>query len=355
VVNDATPIRVVLDAMGGDGAPAEPVAAAAEVSTSTKIHVLLAGDPDALKRELARHPHDASRIEIVPSVGAIGMDEKPREAIAAKPDASLCIATRLLRDGGADALVSAGSTGALVLASAQWLPRIAGIERAALAAVHPTPDRGPDRDRFALLLDVGATVHCRAQDLVFFAYMGHAYASRISKVARPSVGLLNMGSEETKGGEVLVEAHRLLRDDPRINFIGNVEGNDIPLGKADVVVCEGLVGNVALKMAEGVGELFKNVGRWAFKQSLAWKIGLALLSSGLRRLKDVTDYSEYGGAPLLGFQHPVLKAHGRSSARAIGNAVKVAAKAVRDGVCPEIAAAVADFEARHAPSDARSP
>ncbi len=350
-VVDSTRIRVVLDAMGGDRAPAEPVAAAAEVSKSTKIHVLLAGDPEVVKRELDRHPHDASRIEIVAANGAIGMDEKPREAIAAKPDASMCVATRLLRDGGADALVSAGSTGALVLASAQWLPRITGIERAALAAVHPTPDRGPHRDRFALLLDVGATVRCRAQDLVYFAYMGHAYASRISKVERPSVGLLNMGTEETKGGEVLSEAHRLLREDPRINFIGNVEGNDVPLGKADVVVCEGLVGNVALKMAEGVGELFRTLGRWAFKQNLAWKIGLALLSSGLRRLKDVTDYSEYGGAPLLGFTHPVLKAHGRSSGRAIANAVKVAAKAVRDGVCPEIAAAVADFEARHAPSE----
>jgi glycerol-3-phosphate acyltransferase PlsX len=348
------PIRIVLDAMGGDRAPQEPCLAAAELSCTTKIRILLCGPPDLVKAELDRHPHDASRIEIVPATGAIGMDEKPREAIAAKPEASLCVATRLLRDDGADALVSAGSTGALVLASAQWLPRIHGIERAALAAVYPTPDRGPNRDRFALMLDVGATVRCRPNDLVFFAYMGHAYASRVSKVERPTVGLLNMGTEETKGGEVLAEAHRLLREDPRINFIGNVEGNDIPLGKADVVVCEGLVGNVALKMAEGVGELFKTLGRWAFKQSLAWKIGLALLSSGLRRLKDVTDYSEYGGAPLLGFRQPVLKAHGRSSARAIGNAVKVAAKAVRDGVCPEIEAAVADFEARQGAGPSRS-
>jgi len=345
-MSDAAPIRVVLDAMGGDRAPQEPIAAAAEISRTTKIRVLLCGAPDVIRRELDRHPHEAAQIEIVPADGVIGMDEKPREALAAKPDASLCVAMRLLRDGGADALVSAGSTGAIVLASAQWLPRIAGIERAALAAVYPTPDRGPDRDRFALLLDVGATVRCRPQDLVFFAYMGHAYASRISKVARPSIGLLNMGTEETKGGEVLATAHKLLREDPRINFIGNVEGNDIPLGRADVVVCEGLVGNVALKMAEGVGELFKSLGRWAFKQNLLWKIGLGLLSSGLRRLKDVTDYSEYGGAPLLGFSRPVLKAHGRSSARAIGNAVKVAAKAVRDGVCPEIEAAVRDFEAR---------
>ncbi len=226
--------------------------------------------------------------------------------------------------------------------------RIEGIERAALAAVYPTQQRANNRDRFALLLDVGATVHCRPQDLLFFAYMGHAYASRISKVERPTFGLLNMGSEPTKGGETLVAAHALLRGEPRLNFIGNVEGNDIPLGKADVIVCEGLLGNVALKMAEGTGELFRNLGTWAFKQSLLWKLGLLLLSSGLRRLKDLTDYSEYGGAPLLGFTRPIIKAHGRSSAQAIGNAIKVAAKAARDGVCTDIAACARDFAAKQA-------
>lgn len=337
--------RIAVDAMGGDLGAVAVVEAAAEISRTTTIDLALCGIPEVIERELARHEHVASRLEIVAARDVIGMDEKPREAIAAKPDASLCVGMRLLRDGGAAALVSAGSTGALVLAASQWVEKIRGVERAGLAAVHPTPQRGSNRDRFALLLDVGATVHCRPKDLLFFAYMGHAYASRISKVERPTIGLLNMGSEETKGGETLVAAHRLLRADPHLNFIGNIEGNDIPLGKADVVVCEGLVGNVALKMAEGVGELFKNLGRWAFKQSLGWKLGLMLLSSGLRRIKDLTDYSEYGGAPLLGFAQPILKAHGRSGARAIANAIKVAAKAARDGVCGEIAASVSAFEA----------
>ncbi|MBL8948467.1 MAG: phosphate acyltransferase PlsX [Myxococcales bacterium] len=342
------PIRILLDAMGGDRAPSEPVRAAAEISRTTAIHVVLCGEVAAIERELATVEHARERIEIMPAVGAIGMDEKPREAIAAKPDASLCVAMRALGEGKGDALVSAGSTGALVLASSQWVPRIEGIERAALAAVYPTQQRANNRDRFALLLDVGATVHCRPQDLLFFAYMGHAYASRISKVERPTIGLLNMGSEPTKGGETLVAAHALLRGEPRLNFIGNVEGNDIPLGKADVIVCEGLLGNVALKMAEGTGELFRNLGTWAFKQSLLWKLGLLLLSSGLRRLKDLTDYSEYGGAPLLGFTRPIIKAHGRSSAQAIGNAIKVAAKAARDGVCTDIAACARDFAAKQA-------
>lgn len=340
------PIRVLVDAMGGDHAPVEPIRAAAEVSRSTQIHVVLCGDPAVIERELAAVEHVAARIEVLAASGVIGMDEKPRDAIAAKPDASLCVAMRALGDGKADALVSAGSTGALVLASSQWVPRIEGVERAALAAVYPTQQRANNRDRFALLLDVGATVHCRPKDLLLFAYMGHAYASRISKVDRPTIGLLNMGTEATKGGETLVAAHQLLLDEPRLNFIGNVEGNDIPLGKADVIVCEGLLGNVALKMAEGTGELFRNLGTWAFKQSLMWKLGLLLLSSGLRRLKDLTDYSEYGGAPLLGFTRPIIKAHGRSSARAIGNAIKVAAKAARDGVCTEIADCARAFEKR---------
>lgn len=342
----STPTRIVLDAMGGDHGPAQTMAAAAQVSRTTAIHVICCGEPDRLAQELGAHEHKPAQIEILPAKGTIGMDEKPKEAIACKPDASMCVAMRALRDGTADALVSAGSTGALVLASAQWVPRIPGIERAALAAVYPTPQRGANKDRFALLLDVGATVHCRPQDLLFFAYMGHAYASRISKVERPTIGLLNMGSEPTKGGETLVAAHRLLSDDPRLNFIGNVEGNDIPLGRADIVVCEGLLGNVTLKMAEGTFELFKNLGKWAFKQNFVWKVGLSLLSSGLKRLKAVTDYGEYGGAPLLGFTRPILKAHGRSDARAIGNAIKVAAKAARDGVCDEIGACVSAFEAR---------
>jgi phosphate acyltransferase len=341
-------VTIALDVMGGDRGPAQAVKAAAEISRTTTIGVQLFGQPDAIEAELAKVEHERSRLHIVSAREVIGMADKPREAIERKPDASVSRAMQAVAAGDADAIVSAGSTGALVLAAAKFLPRIEGVDRAALAAVYPTRERSGNQDRFALMLDVGATVRCRPQDLLFFAYMGHAYASRISKVARPTIGLLNMGTEETKGGEVLATAHRLMKEDPILNFVGNVEGNDIPMGGADVIVCEGLVGNVALKMAEGVGEVFRDLGKWAFEQSLLWKVGLLLLSGGLRRLKDVTDYREYGGAPLLGFDGLVLKAHGRSSSRAIGNAVKVAAKAVRDGVCDEIRHAVSDYRDRHA-------
>jgi len=343
--------RIAVDAMGGDEAPREPVRGAALVSRQTELRIALVGDPERIEAELSQVEHERSRIDIVPARHVVHQDEKPREGLQSKPDASILVASRLLAAGEADALVSAGSTGALVLASAMVVPRIPGVQRSALAAVYPTQQRANNPDRFSLLLDVGATVRCRPTDLLFFAYMGHAYASRISKVARPTVGLLNMGSEPTKGGDDLCEAHRLMRDDPLLNFIGNVEGNGIPRGAADVIVCEGFVGNVTLKMAEGVNEVFKSLGKWAFKQSLLWKAGLLLLSGGLRRLKDVTDYSEYGGAPLLGFRAPIIKAHGRSRATAIGNAIKVAAKATRDDVCGEIAEAVASFEARSGDAD----
>lgn len=338
--------RVALDVMGGDHGAAVTMEAAAYISKETSIDLLLVGDPDAIARGLDTHEHDPKRIEVMPAHDVIGQEEKPRKAIDTKPDASLCRAMRAAASGEATAFVSAGSTGAIVLAAARWVPKIEGVERAALAAVYPTKERRGNPDRFALMLDVGATVRCSATDLLFFGYMGHAYASRISKVTRPSIGLLNMGKEESKGGEVLSTAHRLMKEDAVLNFVGNIEGNDIPMGVCDVVVCEGLVGNVALKMGEGVGELLKSVSKWAFKQNLMWKAGLTLLARGLRQLKDITDYSEYGGAPLLGFNRPVLKAHGRSGARAIANAVKVAAKAHRDDVCGEIERAVADFQTR---------
>lgn len=350
-----TAVTVALDAMGGDDAPQEPVAAAAKVSLETSIVIKLVGPEARLKAMLAEHEHNSAQIEFVNATQVCGMDEKPRAALEAKPDASIAVTARLLAAGGADAMVSAGSTGALVLASALHVPMIPGIERSGLAAVYPTQKRKVSPDPFALLLDVGATVRCRPRDLLFFAYMGHAYASRISKVSRPTVALLNMGREETKGGKELVAAHALMKQDPRINFIGNVEGNDIPTGGADVIVCEGYVGNVALKMAEGVTEVLSGLGKWAFKRSLLWRMGLVLLGGGLRRLKDVTDYSEYGGAPLLGFRFPIIKAHGRSGAVALANAIKVAAKAARDGVCEEIETAVADFEARTQAADDAAP
>jgi phosphate acyltransferase len=233
--------------------------------------------------------------------------------------------------------VSAGNTGACVLACAKHFRLLRGIRRAALASVYPRQREHPGQDRLALLLDVGATIRCEAEELVHFGVMGNAYARRISKVPSPAVGLLNMGSEDMKGGEVLVEAHRRLSHIPSINFVGNVEGNDLVRGKADVIVCEGLLGNVALKLIEGISEVMFDLTSAAAERRVAWRVGLRLLARGIERLRALTDYTQYGGSPILGFEHLFIKCHGRSKAHAIGNAVKVAAKAVRDRVPAEIA------------------
>jgi len=331
---------IAVDAMGGDQGPDEVVKGVAQVSLETEIESLLVGDEARIQAVLERVPYNPEHIAILHCRDAIGMAETPRDAVK-KKDASLLVGVRAVADGRAAAMVSAGNTGACVLACAQHFALLPGIKRAALASVYPRQTEYDGQDALALLLDVGATVRCEAPELVQFALMGSAYARRISKLPSPRVGLLNMGSEEGKGGDVLAEAHRRLRALPGIEFVGNVEGNDLVRGKADVIVCEGLLGNVALKLLEGVAEVLADVTRSAADSRVTWRLGLRLLSGGIDRLQALTDYRQYGGAPILGFRQLFLKCHGRSSSSAIANAVKVAAKAVRDRVPSEIADAVA--------------
>jgi glycerol-3-phosphate acyltransferase PlsX len=331
---------IAVDAMGGDHAPEEVVRGVAQVSLESDIECLLVGDERRIQDVLERVPYNPEHIRVLHCRDAIGMADDPRAAVGRK-EASLIVGVRAVADGRADAMVSAGNTGACVLVCARHFRLLRGIRRAALASVYPRQREHPGQDRFALLLDVGATVRCEAEELVQFALMGHAYARRISKVPAPRVALLNMGTEDTKGGDVLVEAHRRMRQVPGLNFVGNVEGNELVLGRADVIVCEGLLGNVVLKLVEGISEVFLEITRGAAERKLAWRLGLSLLSQGMERLRELTDYSQYGGSPILGFERLFIKCHGRSHARAIANAVKVAAKAVRDRVPAEIADALA--------------
>jgi glycerol-3-phosphate acyltransferase PlsX len=327
---------IALDAMGGDHAPDEIVKGAALVSTTTDIETLLVGDEARVQAILDRVPYNPEHLAIVPAPGVIGMGDDPREAVRSRKDSSLVAAIRVAAEGRADAVVSAGNTGACVLGAAQYFGLLPGIRRAALASVYPRQAEHEGQDRMALLLDVGATVRCEADELVQFALMGGAYARRISKVPEPRIGLLNMGAEESKGGPVLVDAHRRLRQQTTINFVGNVEGHDLVRGKADVIVCEGFVGNVALKLLEGISGALDDLARAAAEQRLVWRMGLRLLSQGIERVHALTDYTQYGGSPILGFDRLFIKCHGRSNARAIANAIKVAAKAVRDRVPMEI-------------------
>jgi glycerol-3-phosphate acyltransferase PlsX len=345
MIGNAAEGRVVaLDAMGGDHAPDAPLRAAAALSRDTDIRLLLFGDAARLAPELERLRADLRRVQVVHAPDAVAMDEPPAAAVE-RPHTSLALAARAVAEGRAHALVSAGNTGALLLHAARAIPRLPGVRRTALAAVYPTLARPHNPDPFALLLDVGANLACTPDDLLQFAAMGSAYASCISKVERPSVGLLNIGEESYKGDELLRTAHERLAASDRIAFRGNVEGRDVPLGAVDVVVCPGVVGNVVLKLLESMGEVLVAMGDGVYRERLRWRAGRWLLRDGLARVSNLLDYASYGGAPILGFERIVIKAHGRSGERALQNAVKVAAKAVRDDVCGAIRARLAEATA----------
>jgi phosphate acyltransferase len=323
-------VTVALDAMGGDEGLKATVHGAARLSREDpSIQTLLVGDVDAISSELREVSYDPRRLLLVPSEGHILMNEKPLEALRAKPNCSILTAARLVAAGEAEALVSAGHTGATILAASKNFQRLPGIRRAALASVYPTGQRrGPRGDPFALLLDVGATLKATGDDLVGFAVMGAAYSSIVSELPAPRVALLSNGSEANKGTHSIVAAHQRLLN-TSIDFRGNIEGLDIPKGSVDVVVCDGFLGNVVLKMLEGISDVVRDLAEEAASRRLQWRLGLSMLGGGLRELHRLTDWKMYGGAPLLGFEQVIIKAHGRSEARAIRNALKISAKAVR--------------------------
>lgn len=315
-------------------------------SLEGNLQILLVGDAPVLAALLARHRYEGELVSIRHASQVVAMDAKPADALKAQPDASILVAARLVAEGEAQALVSAGNTGAAILSAARCWKRLPGIRRAALAAVYPTKLRhGPKEDPFALLLDVGATVQADGEDLLRFALLGDAYARIVSANPSPRIALLSNGTEMSKGSPEVQRAHQLLARCEDINFIGNVEGLDIPLGTADVIVTDGFVGNVVLKMLEGVSDVVQELARYAYRSRVTWRIGLALLSQGVKQLRDLTDWEGYGGAPVLGFDHLLIKAHGRSNPRAVRNAIKVAAKAVRGQLIERTAEALSRLPA----------
>ena len=336
---------IVVDAMGGDLAPQEIVIGAAEATLESTVNVILVGDESRIKEILGTTEHNKEQIEIVHTGEFISNDDSPRAAVVRKPKASMLLAADLCNRGIGHGLISAGNTGAFVLSAAKHIPRILGVRKTAIATVYPTNNAQGRDDPFALLLDVGANIHCKAEDIIQFALMGKVYASDIKDIPDPTVALLNIGKESHKGGDMLTRVYSVLDKMQNVNFIGNIEGNDTMKGLADVVVTEGYVGNIVMKTAEGIAETLGSLGRYAFKRRFLWRLGLIALSGGIRTLKKLTDYSEYGGAPLLGFQKIVIKAHGRSKAKAITNAIKLAAKSHRDKICEKISAEIEQYEA----------
>jgi glycerol-3-phosphate acyltransferase PlsX len=329
---------IAVDVMGADGGVDPLVEGAAQLSLEeAPVRMLLVGDEAHVRPALEKVRHDASRIAVRHAPTFVTMEDKPADALDRKDDCSILEAARIVRAGEADALVSAGNTGAVILGCSRTLERLPGVRRVGLAAVHPTVlPHGPKGDPFGLILDVGGTLTCEAEDLVAFAVMGGCYSRVVSDIARPRVGLLSNGSEPTKGTPQIVEAHARLRRHGGVEFVGNVEGLDIVRGTVDVVVCEGFVGNIVLKMLEGVGEAARELARAAYGQKLRYKLALGMLASGIRRIRELTDWKQYGGAPIVGFGANVIKAHGRSNARAIRNAIKVAARTVERRLCEQI-------------------
>jgi glycerol-3-phosphate acyltransferase PlsX len=338
-------LTVALDAMGADHGPKATVGGAAAASkTSDAPNIVLVGDEGVLRRLLTVHEHDRQKIRIVHASGVVAQDAKPAPALDSTPDASILRAADLVKKGEADVLVSAGNTGAVTLACARTFNRLPGVARCALGAVYPTERRrGEKDDPFSLILDAGLTLDPTADDLVAFAVMGSAYASRIAKNPRPRVALLSIGSEPQKGTRAVIDAHARLSTVRCIEFIGNIEGMDIPKGTADVVVTAGFTGNIVLKMLEGVAETVMRLGRYAGDKSLRYKLGLGLLAPAVKKLRQATDWEQYGGAPILGFDRICIKAHGRSTDRAIKNAIRVAARAARTDLVSSIQEGLAEL------------
>jgi glycerol-3-phosphate acyltransferase PlsX len=316
--------------MGGDFAPAEVVLGASQAADEYGVDISLVGLPSAVQPLLDSHP----RLHLVPCTQVIAMDEHPAQAVRSKPDSSMCVSARMCKEGRADGWISAGNSGAIMAAALFIQGRIKGIERPALGSIVPT------QNGFAYFLDVGANVDSRPEYMVQFALMGAVYAREMLGRADPRVGLLSNGEEEGKGDERVRETARRLKDSFH-GFVGNIEPKDIYSARADVIVADGFVGNIAIKMAEATAEfLFRNL-RDEIPKTMRGKLGGLLIRPGVRQLRARIDWREFGGAPLLGIDGVAVVAHGRSDARAVKNAIRVTRDAVENQLVGKIRAEVA--------------
>jgi len=320
---------IAVDAMGGDGAPQVIVRGALEAVTDSGISIRLVGPQKRLRRELGRFRFLPSGLELVDAPEVVGMNDPAISVLRGKKRSSLNVCAELVREGRAAAMVTAGNTGAAWVAAKAALGMIDGVDRPALAAVVPK------KEGHTLVLDVGANMECKPHQLVQFAVMGSFYAEAVLGVDSPKVGLMSVGEEENKGGPRARERNRVLKA-AGINFTGNVEGGDVFNADVDVIVCDGFTGNVILKVAEGFGEMVVGMLMDEARQSPMYGAGLLMAKGAFRNLRSRVDYSEYGGAPLLGVDGACLVGHGRSSAKAIRNAVHFAASYASSGVIERI-------------------
>lgn len=314
--------RIAVDAMGGDYGPRIAVPAAVDAARDG-IAIALVGDEDRINAELAKCDTDGLDIQVVHASQVVEMDDKPADALRRKKDSSIQVACHLVKKGEANGVVSAGNSGATVACGMFVLGRIRGIQRPALAGILPT-EKNP-----VILIDVGANVDSKPQHLFQFGLMADVFAKDVLGVEKPSVGILSIGEEEGKGNAAVREAFDLLKKS-QLRFIGNVEGRDIFTGEVDIVVCDGFVGNVALKLSEGLATSLGRILKDELKSSWLSKLGTLLSLRAFKRFRKVTDYAEYGGAPLLGLKDIVIVTHGKSNELAIANCIRMAATSVRN-------------------------
>jgi len=334
-------LRIALDAMGGELGPEEMVAGAIQAVEESDLNVALIGDENILNRVLQKQSPASSRLYVIHASQTVSMGESPFEAIRKKKDSSIVKAFDQVKNGEADAVVSAGNSGATMASAIRSLGRLEKISRPGIASIFPTLKKP------LVMMDVGANVDCRPQHLFQFGVMGSAFSDNLFQIKRPSIGLLSIGEEGGKGNVLVKSAHELFRKSS-LNFIGNVEGRDIFQGNVDVIVCDGFVGNVCLKVSEGLAEAIISMLRTEMSKSLMAKMGYLLAKKAFGNFGKRVDYAEYGGAPLLGVNGTGIVCHGRSNAKAIKNAIKVAAEMIRSKVNEHIIQLLSESSPSHA-------
>jgi len=321
-------LRIVIDAMGGDQAPEEIVKGAVDaVKSFSDLTCILTGKEGKINRILDNYEYNVDSIEVVDASQVVTMSDKPSEVLRKKKDSSLIVGTNLVKDNNAEALISAGNTGAVMASGIFNIGRVSEVKRPPIATVFPS------KIGKTIVLDAGANVDSNPQHLIQFAIMGQIYAEQVLNITNPRVGLLSIGEEKEKGNKLNKNTYKLMEKESKINnFIGNIEGRDIFKGNCDVVVCDGFVGNIVLKTTEGVASFVFDLLKETLTKNLKSKLGAMLLKDELKKMKEKVDYKQYGGAPLLGLQGLVIISHGSSDSQAIFSAIKVAREAIQNNV-----------------------
>lgn len=325
-------MRIVVDGMGGDNAPKAVVGGVVEAINEFNVEIAITGDKELLEQEFADYEFDRSKLEIIHTTEVIENEDKPVQAIRRKKDSSMVVALNLVKENKADAIVSAGSTGALLTGATLIVGRIKGIDRPCLCPCMPNIKGG-----MTIIADSGANADCKPRNLSEFAMMSNIYLKKVLGMENPRIGLGNIGSEEGKGNELVKSAYNELKT-MDLNFVGNIEGRDVIESKADVIVCDGFTGNIMLKTCEGVAMGMMKLVKETLMSSFKGKLGALLIKEDMRKLKAFLDYSEYGGAPFLGVKGGVIKAHGSSNSKAIKNAIKQAINFTEGNVVEDIEA-----------------